>query len=204
MKKRNKGSGVTLFKKDIKQTHIAFGFHSLSRSHRLRYALSLLNIILGGNMSSRLFERLREKKALCYDIASSSKRYTETGAFTIHAGVDNNKFLDATREVIKELKDIKKNPVTKDELSRAKEYFKGQFLLALEDTASRMLWLGERIMCEGKAPLVEDIVRNIEKTGLEDIRKTANIVFSKDNLNLATVGLAGSGIAKKLNKILEL
>ena len=78
--------------------------------------------------------------ALCYDISSSVKKYRETGAFVVHAGVDNNKFLKATEEIMREIGDIKKNFVTEDELYRAKEYARGQFLLALEDTASRMLW----------------------------------------------------------------
>ena len=204
LKKVHKGTRLTFFHKNTKQTHIAFGFHSIKRDHRLRYAASLLNIILGGNMSSRLFERLREKKALCYDISSSVRKYKDAGAFTIHAGIDNSKFLHASEEVINELKDVKENRVTKDELYRAKEYLKGQLLLALEDTSSRMLWLGEKIVSEGKAPAVKEILRNVEKVSVEEIKEAANIIFQKRKLNLATVGPISKNEKNKIRKILTL
>jgi len=204
VKRSDKGSDIRIFKKDTKQTHLALGFHSIKRDHRLRYAASLLNIILGGNMSSRLFDRLREKKALCYDISSSVKKYRDTGAFVIHAGVDNVRLLEASREIIHELDDMRKNPATGGELLRAKEYARGQLQLALEDTSSRMLWVGEKIMTEGKAPSINEIFRNVEKVTLEDVRKTAGLIFTKENLNFATVGPAGETARKKLKKTLAL
>ena len=204
VKGKIKGNDIEFFKKNTKQTHIAFGFHSMNRTHKLRYALALLNIILGGNMSSRLFDRLRERKALCYDISSSVRRYKDTGAFIIHAGVDNNKLLDASKEIIHELIDVKKNDVTADELYRAKEYVGGQLLLALEDTASRMLWLGEKMMTEGGAPPVKELLRKIDKVTAGDIKAAANIVFNKKNLNFATVGPAGENMKKELTKALVL
>lgn len=200
----HKGAHLKPFYKDTKQTHIAFGFHSIKRSHKMKYALALLNIILGGNMSSRLFERLREQKPLCYDISSSVRKHKETGAFIIHAGVSNNKLLEASREIVHELNDIKKNLVSPDELHRAKEYSRGQFLLALEDTASRMLWLGDRMTSLGKAPSVYEIFKNIDKVTAEDIKKLANHIFDKKNMNFSTVGPAGAGIRKKLRKALVL
>ena len=200
--KAHKGKNITFLPKNTKQTHIAFGFHSMYRTHKLRYALALLNIILGGNMSSRLFDRLREKMALCYDVSSSVKRYKETGAFVIHAGVDNNKLLETSKAIIRELCDIKENLITPDELCRTKEYSRGQFLLALEDTSSRMIWLGEKIVKEGKAPSVKEIFSNIEKVKAEDIKKTANMVFKSKNLNFATIGPAKDNVKKKLKKLL--
>ncbi|MCQ9206404.1 MAG: insulinase family protein [Omnitrophica bacterium] len=190
--------------KDTKQSHLAFGFHSARRSHPLRYAVAILNIILGGNMSSRLFERLREQNPLCYEISSSVRRYKETGAFVIHAGIDNAKLEEATAEIIRELTTIKENCVTKDELKRAKEYLSGQLLLALEDTASRMLWLGERIVLEGKAPDLKKIVYGVNKVTTEDVKCAANMIFKKKNLNFATIGPAGKDIGKKLKKLVVL
>ena len=201
VKKSHKASATRLFYKDTQQTHLALGFHGIARENNLRYALLLLHIILGGNMSSRLFERLREKKALCYDISSSVKRYRETSIFVIHSGVDNANCLEAIREIVHELGDVKRSLVTSDELMRAKEYAKGQMLLALEDTASRMIWLGERIMQEGKAPSVKEILNGIEKVTLEDVRRVANIVFNEKNLNFATVGSVTKNFKTKLRKI---
>ena len=154
--------------------------------------------------ASRLFERLREKKALCYEISSSAKSYKETGNFVIHAGVGNKKLYEASKEIIHELVDIKEKPVSSDELYRAKEYYRGQFLLALESTAMRMLWLGERIMTERKAPPLKEIFKNINKVSAEDIRKAAGIIFTDKNLNFATVGPAGEKDKNKLKKVLNL
>ena len=203
-KKTHKASQIKIFHKSTKQTHLVLGFHSFNRTHKLKYALALLNVILGGNMSSRLFERLREKKALCYDVSSGVRRYKETGAVLIHAGVDNNKLLEATKEIVRELQDITRNFVTDDELFRAKEYARGQLLLGLEDTGSRLLWLGDAIMSESKALTVREISKNIEKVNVQDIKKTANIVFDNKNLNFATIGPASESIKTKLQKVLKI
>lgn len=202
--KSHKGARMKFSQKDIKQAHIALGFHSIKRSHKLRYALALLNIILGGNMSSRLFEKLREQMALCYDISSSVKQHKETGAFFIHAGVDNDKFYEAIKGIVRELKDINKNPVRSEELGRAKEYARGQILLAFEDTAARMLWLGEKIISEGKAPSIKEIFRNIDKVTAEEVKKIASMVLRKGNLNFASVGPVKDREKKKLSKVLAL
>jgi len=199
-----KGAGITAFGKKTEQTHIAFGFHSINRSHPARYAINLMHIILGGNMSSRLFDRLREEKALCYDISSSVKKYRDTGAFVIHAGVAKERVLEAAREIARELGDIKRNPVTKDELERAKEYAKGQLALALEDTGSRMLWLGEKIMTEGAVPPVGEILRKIDRVTPGEVREIAKGVFQKRNLTIAAVGPAAAGVKRKLKMVLDL
>jgi len=202
--KLHKSAGIRPFYKHTKQTQLALGFHGVGKLHKLRYALLVMNIILGGNMSSRLFERLREKKALCYDISSSVRLYKETGAFFIHAGVDNDNLLEAAGEVMRELKVLKKNFVTSDELNRAKEYAKGQMLLALEDTSTRMLWLGDRIMSEGKAPSRKEIFQAIEKVSVRDIKKITGLIFQKSNMSFATIGPARGGIKRKLRKKLTL
>lgn len=202
--KKNKGNGRRILYKDTKQTHIALGFHTIKKMHRLRYSLGLLNIILGGNMSSRLFERLREKNPLCYDVSSSVKKYKETGAFIIHAGVDRKNLFEALQEIMCEVREIKNNLATNDELGRAKEYARGQLLLALEDTALRMLWLGDKIISEGKAPSHKEVIRHIEKVTLGDMREAAGLTFSGKNLNFATVGQVRSSIKNKLGRILNI
>lgn len=204
VKKAHKGASLRVFYKDTKQTHLALGFHGIKSSDKLKYALTLFNIILGGNMSSRLFDRLREKMALCYEISSSVKRYKDTSAFVIHAGVDNANLLKATREIMHELKAVKRDFVTADELHRAKEYAKGQILLGLEDTIARMLWLGDRITQEGKAPSVRQVLKSIEKVTAHDIKRVTNTIFRKENMSFATVGPAPDAIKRKLKKALAL
>lgn len=198
-----KAKRIKLHFKDIEQTHIAIGFHSFGRNDKDKYALNLLNVILGGNMSSRLFERLREKQALCYDVSSSTKKYEETGAFLIHAGVDNNKSEEALRAIMEETANLKKYYVTEDELERAKEYYKGQLLLALEDTGSRMLWLGDKIMTKEGIPLIKTILDRIDGVTVEGIQKVAKRVFRNDIMNLAAIGPAQSLKEKKISSIME-
>ncbi len=190
--------------KDTEQAHIAIGFHAFSRKDKDKYALDLLNIILGGNMSSRLFEELREKQALCYDVSSSVKKYEETGAFLIHAGVDNSKTEIALRAIMHELAKVKKHYVSKDELKRAKEFYKGQFLLALEDTGSRMLWLGDKTMTKEGIPGLKFILRHIEKVNIEDIRRVASRVFKENFMNLAAIGRASGLRENKIRSLMEL
>ncbi len=190
------------FHKKTQQSHIAFGFYGLKRTDSRIYALALLHIILGGNMSSRLFDRLREKKALCYEISSGIKKYKETGAFIIHAGIANDKISIATEEVLSELREIKKNFVTGDELCRAKEYATGQLLLALEDTASRMIWLGEKIVLEEGASSIRELLKKLKKVTKEEVRDVANVIFNNKNLNFATIGPATEKIKNNLKKAL--
>jgi len=179
---------MSLYFKDTEQTHLAIGFHSSGRMDKRRYAIDLLNIILGGNMSSRLFEELREKRGLCYDVSSSSKKYEDTGAFFIHAGVDNRKVEETLKIITGELMTIKDKLADDDELNRAKEFYKGQLLLALEDTGSRMLWLGDKVMTEEGVPKIKDILERIDDVKPGDIKKAANLTFSEKLMNLSAIG----------------
>lgn len=186
--------------KKINQAHVALGFRAESENSRERFAIKILNTILGGNMSSRLFEELREKYGLCYDIASNYKRHSDTGEFVIHAGVDNKKCEKSVSSIIDELRNIKDMGVTENELVRAKEYAKGQFLLSLEGTSSRMMWFGYRFMLEGRIPEVKSLLRGIDNVTIEDIRSVSNKIFKSKALNLAIVGDIDSASKKGIEK----
>ena len=103
-----------------------------------------------------------------------------------------------------ELKEIKKKHVTEDELKRAKEYARGQVLLALEDTGSRMLWIGERVVTEEKETPIKEIFRRIDKIRPEDIKEATNMVFNKNNLSLAMVGPGSTRDKSRIKKALEI
>jgi predicted Zn-dependent peptidase len=176
--------------KETEQTHIALGLHTIDRFHPDRFALTLLNIILGANMSSRLFHIIRDEMALCYEISSNIRRYEDCGAVVISAGVDHEKLIRALEAVLKELSRLKSEPVTADEIKRAKEYYRGQLAFALEDTMSHMLWLGEKIIMGEKDFSPKSIIRNIEAVSAEDIMRVAGGLFRNDNLNLAVISPA--------------
>ena len=173
------------------QAHIAMGFYSPGDDVKTRFAYKLMNVIFGGNMSSRLFEELREKYGLCYDIASTYKRHSDIGEVQIHAGVDNRKASQAVIAILDEVKKLRDMGVTEDELERAKKYTKGQFLLAMEATSTRMLWLGDRFMVHNNIPEVRDVLKRIDNVTAKDIQNASKKVFTSSWSNLAMIAKLG-------------
>jgi predicted Zn-dependent peptidase len=189
--------------KQTEQTHLCLGFRGLSNNHPSRYALCLLNIILGGNMSSRLFNEIREKRSLAYEIGSSVKAYKDTGSFFIHAGVDNKKLKDAVSVIIKELEKLKNKFISSRELSMAKEYFRSGLLMALENTMSNMLFLGEQVTSTGKIQTKEAILEQVEKVKPEDIMAVAKRFFDRKALKLAAIGPQSEKEISNIKNILQ-
>lgn len=171
----------------VKQAHIAMGFYCITKNDRERFACNVMNAILGGNMSSRLFESLREEHGLCYDISSIYKKHSDVGEIQIHAGVDNDKAVRSVVAIIDELEKMADRGVSQGELLRAKEYMKGQFLLAIEGTNGRMLWLGDRFVVHKDIPEVESVLRKIDAVTREDVRRSARNVFTSGAMNLALI-----------------
>jgi predicted Zn-dependent peptidase len=191
--------------RETKQTHVALGFPLADGNMRQRFAYKLMNVILGGNMSSRLFEELREKYGLCYDISSSYKRHSDLGEIIIHSGVDSRRVLKSVVAILDELQRIRDLGVTADELQRAKEYAKGQFLLAMEGTATRMLWLGDRLMVHRRIPEVSEVLKRLDEVTTDEIKKACEGSFRASLANLAIIGdLSGKEkdkIKKELDKL---
>lgn len=182
------GPNLRIFDKTTEQTHLALGFYSLKREHKLKYALSLLNIILGGNMSSRLFNEVREKRGLAYEIGSAAKRFEDTGAFIVHAGIDNKKVPQAIEVILKELEKVKSNYIKPDELLRAKEFFIGQLQLALEDTMDNMLWIGDSVLSLDKIFTQEEVIKGIKAVSKEDVLNCAKQIFRQESLKVSLIG----------------
>jgi len=200
-----KGPKTTFHRGDTKQTHIAMGFHAPDRNLHERFAMKLMNVILGGNMSSRLFDELREKRGLCYDISSMYKRHSDVGDVVVHAGVDTSNAMKSVIAVLNQLRLLKDKGVTRGELKRAREYAKGQFLLAMEGTSSRMVWLGDRLMVHKEIPEVKYVVKMLDQVTAGDIKKVAERIFRPGYLNLAVIGNIAPGdksrITKELGKV---
>lgn len=194
---------LKLFDKDTEQTHMALGFRSFARAHPLKHAVGLLHVIMGANMSSRLFNELRENKGLAYEIGTQVKRFYDTGAFVVHAGIDNKKVVEAVELILKELKKAKDKLVSKDEFKRAKEFYLGQLVLALEDTLDHMLWIGEATATLDKTFTLEDIIKEVRRLKREDIRSVACNIFKEKNLNLALIGPLKEN-QEKINKTLHI
>ena len=179
---------VKILNKGTEQTRLCMGLHMPGRQHKDRFIMTLLHIILGANMSSRLFENVREKKGLAYEIGTGIKRYSDTGAFIVNAGIDHKKAREAVRLIVKEIRSLKEKSVPHGELRRAKEYFRVQLSLALEDTLDHMLWLGEPVIMTDKAPDKKDIIKKIMAVSSADIKRVAKSIFTPSGVNLAIIG----------------
>ena len=179
---------VRIVKRDTHQTHLALGCYGINRDHPDKHTFSLLHVILGANMSSRLFSEVREKRGLAYEIGTHIKGFTDTGMFLIRAGVDNSKLHQAVEVIVKELEKIKKRLVSKSELCRAKEFYIGQLRLALEDTLDHMFWIGEPTLHLNKTYRFSDILKEVRRITPNDIRRIARGIFKAEAMRLAVIG----------------
>lgn len=170
------------------QVQLAFGIKTCSRHGENRYALRMLNTMLGENMSSRLFQRLREDHGLAYSVYSNLGFFHDAGFLTIAAGIDRSHVEQALTLIHQTLNEFKETKPNRKELRQTRDYLIGQLDLHLENTENHMIWLGEQILGYGHYVPVETIRNRLAKTTPEDIRTTAREYFQPQNLNLAVVG----------------
>ncbi len=179
---------VSLFKQETEQTHLAMGFHAIGRQDERRFALKLLSVILGENMSSRLFQKLREQHGYCYNVSSSMVTLEDTGAVQICAGLDHENLKKALRMILRELKAICHRPPSKAELQQAKDYTIGQTLMGLESTTNQMMWMGEGILGYGKVLNPEEMEIRLNAVTAEDVQAIACHCLHHGRLGIAVVG----------------
>ncbi len=174
-------------KKEVEQTHIAAGFRIFGRHDPRRFALKLLSVILGENMSSRLFQIVREQHGLAYSIQSGTSLFADTGVLSVTAGVDIKRSAKAWRLITAELARLARAPAGAKELQRAKDYTIGQLRLAMENSGSQLLWVGEHLLGYGRIVQPEEYIRAFSAVTADDIRAAANAVFRARQLSVAIV-----------------
>ena len=179
---------VHLYTKQTEQMHLALGYLAYETNHKDYYVLALLSIILGGNMSSRLFNEVREKRGLAYSVSSGIKSLNDTGIFMVRAGVDNAKIVDALSLILKVLAKLAAGGVKDDEFKRAQEYYMGQSLLGLEDTMDQMLWMGGGVISNDQVKTIEDVIKKIKAVTRADIKRVAKEILDPQRLNVAIIG----------------
>lgn len=198
-----RGFEVECEKKGLEQSHLCLGFRGIScRNHR-RLAMQLLNVILGANMSSRLFEELREKRSLCYDISTEVRKYRDSGAFSIHLGLDSSRLAVAFGALLRELTKITRKEVSLSELSRAKDYFLGQTAMNLENPRGRMFYLAENFLTLGEISGFGQVKRKVEAVTPEEIRSLAEDIFKFDNMRVSYVGNVQDDSRQLIMKIVK-
>lgn len=183
-----KGLHIKIENKKLQQTYLCIGFRSISYKSKDIFAAQLLNVILGANMSSRLFEQVRERRGLCYDISTEVRKHKDSGAFIIHLGLDKKKLEVALKAILDELKKISEKKVLPKELERAKDYLLGQIVMRLERPQGRMFYLAENYLALKRIYTVEELKRKIESVGASQIMKLAQNILKFNNMCISSVG----------------
>jgi predicted Zn-dependent peptidase len=173
--------------KDIEQAHLCLAVHGFSHSHSQRFTLDLLNTVLGGGMSSRLFMEIREHKGLAYDIHSYTEHFLNSGSFGIYAGVDPKKVEIALAAILEEVSKIKQG-VTASELTRAKELSKGRLYLRFEDSQNVALWYGGQEMLTQQILDIDDVISIVDAITIDELKEVAEEILTDSGLNLAVTG----------------
>jgi predicted Zn-dependent peptidase len=181
------GPRVRLVTKPTEQTQLALGIRTCSRHDNRRFALRLLNALLGENMSSRLFQALREDRGLAYSIYSTPSFFADTGDLVISAGLDAENVRQALSIIRRELRRMTDTCPGKAELRRARDYVIGQMDLAQESTDNQMHWTGEQLLAHGRVLRPCDIKRRLASLTAQHIRSVARDFFRSDRVNLAIV-----------------
>ncbi|KKP37289.1 MAG: Peptidase, M16 family [Candidatus Peregrinibacteria bacterium GW2011_GWA2_33_10] len=194
-------NNVLVQNKSTEQGHLVLGFPAYSEQHADHYALKVLSVILGGNMSSRMFSAIREKKGLTYYIHTSTDDYQDIGVISTNAGVDVKRIEEAVSSIIHEYALIKKEGVPEDELKKAKDFIKGKMTLRLEDSEEFAHLLGKQELLHNKIRTPSEIMKEIDKVTKEDILRICRDLFVQEKMKLAVIGPFGNG--ENLKNLME-
>ena len=191
-------SGLKIIKKKIKSANICYGGIGCRRSSSDRYPLSVLMNLIGGSMSSRLFQKIREDLGLAYSVFAGNTQYTDAGVIDIYAASDSKNIGKVIEIINDEINDIKKNAVNVIELDRTKENIKGGIVLNIEEISSRMFRFGKSLLIDNEVLPIDDILNKIDLVSIKDIYEISNKYFSPDRKNIAILGEVGKGVLKEL------
>lgn len=193
-------AGIKIKEKDTEQIHICMGFKGIEHGNDQLYPLLAVNNVFGGGMSSRLFQKIREEMGLVYSIYSYPSSYKDAGLFTIYAGM-NPEHLDKVLElIIKETRHMLKEGISKEELEKSKEQLKGNYILGLESTSSRMNSIGKSEVLLGRIYNPDEILKKIDEVNAERVDEVIKRIFSLDKMSFSAVGNIKKDI--DINKII--
>jgi len=175
-------------KKELEQVHLCVGVPSLPIAHERRFGIAMLNNMLGGGMSSRLFQNIREKRGLAYAVFSEITPYSDAGMLTVYAGTAKETVGQVLDLTIAEFRSMKDSPVTDEELRRAKNHLKGSLMLSLESTSSRMSNLARQELYFGKFYSLDEILASIESVTRQDVQSLAREFFRPEQISATVLG----------------
>ncbi|HNZ86495.1 MAG TPA: pitrilysin family protein [bacterium] len=182
-----KSTRIKLIEKNTDQIHLAIGFPGLKYEDKYDKALELLSVILGGNMSSRLFLKIREKLGLCYYIRCENSNYEDTGIFSILTGLDKSRIEEAIKNIFKEINKFLEKGVTDSELKMAKEFLRGKLMLRMEDSMNVIAFYCKQLLLKSEYKNIEEIISEFDKVTKQDIITVGKKIFRKDKINFAVI-----------------
>lgn len=182
---------IILKSKDAEQVNLCVGTRGINRGHLDRYAVFVLDSILGGSVSSRLFQELREERGLVYVTGSNHSAYKDTGLFTVYAGTSLKNYHEVVDLIKQEIKRFYNEPLNDKELNRAKEQLKGNMLLGLESTCNRMSRIAKSELYQEKLLTPEESVAKLEAVTKEDVSRVAGEMFGSNELTITAIGPFG-------------
>jgi predicted Zn-dependent peptidase len=192
---------VTFHSKDTEQYHICLGGPGIPRNDDRRFALAILDAILGGSTSSRLFQEIREKRGLAYAIYSWSSQYADTGQVGIYVGTREDNVGKALEVIGIELDRICTNPVDDEELSRAREHVKGRLALSMESTASRMNRLGRSVLMDTPLLTLDETIERLDAVDAEQLSELARLLYPPTQMSAAAIGRDESRFREALEPV---
>lgn len=191
--KPRSGAGLVHVRKpELSQTHVCLGAEGPSATSRDRFAANVLGTVLGGSVSSRLFQNVREKLGLVYSISAGASLYSDTGTFTIYAATSKERLAAVLRRTMDEVRRLMDDEIAEDELRRAQDHLKGGMLLGLEGTAARMSALARSEIYHGRPLTLDEVTRGIDAVTSADAQRLVREVFSRP-LTMSVVGNAPRG-----------
>jgi predicted Zn-dependent peptidase len=181
-------TGVTVHRRPTEQAHIIIGTPGLHRAHEDRHALALLDTVLGGGMSSRLFQEIREKRGLAYSVYSYRSMFADAGTFAVYVGTTPQN-ADTVLELARsEMESVARDGITEAEFIRAKGHLKGSLALSSEDPSSRMNRLGKQQLTTGEILSIDELIARIDSLEMADVKRVAEMVLGDARFRVTVVG----------------
>ena len=188
-------------RKDTEQYHVCLGAPGIARSDRRRFTASVLDAILGGSASSRLFQEVREKRGLAYAVYSFASQYADTGQTGVYVGTREENLAECMQIVAAEIAAVAGGAVREDEVERAKENLKGRIMLAMELTSNRMSRLGKSLVTESDLLSLDQVLAEIEAVDVESVVRLADVLLAPENVSVAGIGPNEDRFANAVERI---
>jgi predicted Zn-dependent peptidase len=192
---------LTFQRKDTEQYHLCLGAPGLSRSDKRRFTASILDGVLGGSASSRLFQEIREKRGLAYTVYTFSSQYADTGQIGVYVGTREENLRPCMEIVAEQIEAVAGGDVREDELARAKENLKGRIMLSMELTSNRMSRLGKSVITDSELLDLDRIIAEIEAVSGEGVAELAGTLLARDRLSVAAVGPSEKRVLKAVEPV---